>query len=144
MRRVALVLLIVLAGCSPVPDTALKLVTIESPDSGLSLRELPEQTLKSIGLPFGLAVVKTGGLAQRAGLKVGDVVYGVNQRKAKNLEEFNRLLAQQNGGRLGLLVRRGGSDFYVALDLAASGPREGMPKSVPPGLPPAKDTLLRT
>ena len=128
---------ILAAGCDPAPDTGLRLVTIESAQSGLSLRELPPHTLKSIGLPFGLAVVKSGGLAERAGLKVGDVIYGVNQNRAKSLEEFNRLLAA--GGREGLLVRRGATDFYVAVDLAEA-PRGPVPK----GLPPARETLLRT
>jgi S1-C subfamily serine protease len=142
MRRYALLLLgLLLWGCDPVPDTGLRLVTIESADAGLSLRELPPHILKSIGLPFGLAVVKSGGLAERAGLKIGDVVYGINQKKVGNLDEFNRLLAAQSGGRLGLLVRRGGTDFYVAVDLAGAGPpRDGTPK----GLPLPKDTLLRT
>jgi S1-C subfamily serine protease len=118
-----------------------QLATIESADAGLSLRELPPQTLRSIGLPYGLAVVRAGGLAERAGLKVGDVVYGINQKRVNNLDEFNRLLAQQSAGTLGLLVRRGETDFYVAVDLAgAAPPREGMPK----GLPPPRDTLLRT
>jgi S1-C subfamily serine protease len=142
MRRCALLLLgLLLWGCDPVPNTGLRLVTIEGAESGLSLRELPPQTLNSIGLPFGLAVVKAAGLAERAGLKIGDVVYGINQKKVKNLEEFNRLLAaQQGGGTVGLLVRRGRSDFYVAVDLAGAAPRDGMPK----GLPSSKDTLLRT
>lgn len=137
MRSLALLLLF-LASCSPAPDAGLKLVTIENPETGLSLRELPPETLRSIGLAYGLAVVRTGGLGDRAGLKVGDVVYGINQRKVKNLAEFNRLLAQQ-GGRLGLLVRRGRTDLYVPVDLATA-PREGAPK----GLPPLRDTLLRT
>jgi S1-C subfamily serine protease len=143
MRRYALLLLglLLTAACDPVPSTALKLVTIESAESGLSLRELPPQTLKSIGLPFGLAVVKAGGLAERAGLKIGDVVYGINQKKVRNLEEFNRLLAAQQGGStVGLLVRRGRSDFYVPVDLAGAAPRDSTPK----GLPSARDTLLRT
>lgn len=147
MRRYALLLLGLLVGaltaaCNPLPDTGLKLVTIESADAGLSLRELPPHILKSIGLPYGLAVVKAGGLAERAGLKIGDVVYGINQKKVRNLEEFNRLLAaQQGGGRVGLLVRRGGTDFYVAVDLAGAGPpRDGTPK----GLPSPRETLLRT
>jgi S1-C subfamily serine protease len=145
MRRYALLLLGLLvgtlaAGCNPLPETGLKLVTIESADAGLSLRELPPHILKSIGLPYGLAVVKAGGLAERAGLKIGDVVYGINQKKVRSLEEFNRLLAAQQG-RLGLLVRRGGTDFYVAVDLAgAAPPRDGTPK----GLPSPRDTLLRT
>jgi S1-C subfamily serine protease len=138
MRRLLLLVALFLAGCGPAPDGGLRLVTIEGPETGLSLRELPPQALKSIGLPYGLAVVRAGTLAERAGLKVGDVVYGVNHRRVKNLEEFSRLLAQGGGGRLGLLVRRGRSDFYVAVDLA--GPREGVPK-VP--LSP-RDTLLRT
>ena len=115
----------------------LRLVTIDSPDTGLSLRELPPQALRSVGLPFGLAIVKAGSLAERAGLRIGDVVYGVNQTKVKNLEDFNRLLAQQPSGTLGLLVRRGRSDFYVALDFA-SGPPNAAPR------PSSRDTLLRT
>lgn len=142
MRPSALLLLgFLLWGCNPLPDaTGLRLVTIESADAGLSLRELPPQALKSIGLPYGLAVVRAGGLAERAGLKIGDVVYGINQKKVNNLDEFNRLLAAQGGGRLGLLVRRGGTDFYVAVDLAGAAPRELAPK----GLPAPRDTLLRT
>jgi S1-C subfamily serine protease len=123
-----------------VPDTGLQLVTIEGADAGLSLRELPPHMLKSIGLPYGLAVVKAGGVAERAGLKIGDVVYGINQKKVKSLDEFNRLLAEQNGGKLGLLVRRGETDFYVAVDLAGAPPRDIVPK----GLPAPRDTLLRT
>lgn len=138
IMRPALLLVVLLAACTPEPDGGLRLVTIDNPHTGLALRELPPQTLKSIGLPYGLAVVKAGVLAERAGLKIGDVVYGVNHRTVKNLEEFNRLLAQESGGRLGLLVRRGRSDFYVAVDLL--GPREGIPR----GLTPPRDTLLRT
>jgi len=143
MRALALLLLALLASCSPAPEAGLKLVTIESADAGLSLRELPPQTLRSIGLTYGLAVVKAGGLAERAGLKIGDVVFGVNQKRVGSLEEFNRALSQGKRS-LDLLVRRGATDFYVAVDLAGagagSGAREGLPK-----IPPApKETLLRT
>ena len=137
MHRYALLLLVFLASCDPIPEAAaLKLVTIDSSEAGLSLRELPPQALRSIGLPFGLAVVKAGVLAERAGLKVGDVVYGIDQKKVENLEEFNRLLAQQGDGRFRLLVRRGRTDFYVALEPGS--PREGLPKTPP------RETLLRT
>lgn len=135
MPYVALLLAVLLASCSPTPDTGLKLVTVDA-DAGLSLRELPPQVLRSIGLSYGLAVVKTGGLAERAGLKIGDVVYGINQKRVNNLDEFNRLLSQRAGGRLGLLVRRGRSDFYVAVDLGSGG--------APKGPPAPRDTLLRT
>ena len=140
MRRYALLILVLLvSACEPGPRAGSKLVTIDSPEAGLSLQELPAGALKNLGLPFGLAVVRSGGIAERAGLKMGDVIYGVNQKKAGSLEEFNKLLAQHDSGKLGFLVRRGGSDFYVAVDFAgAPGPRD-LPK-----LPPSRDTLLRT
>jgi S1-C subfamily serine protease len=141
MRRYALLLAgLLLVACNPVADKGLKLVTIENGEAALSLRELPPQTLKSLGLPFGLAVVRAGALAERAGLKIGDVVYGINQNKVRNLQEFNRLLAAQGAASIGLLVRRGGSDFYVAVDLAGAPSRDGLPK----GVPASKETLLRT
>jgi S1-C subfamily serine protease len=143
MRRYALLVLVLLIGaCDPGPQAGPRLTTIDSPEAGLSLQELPSATLKTLGLPFGLAVVKAAGLAERSGLKMGDVIYGINQKKAASLEEFNRLLAQHDGGKLGFLVRRGGSDFYVAVDLAGVDPRE-MPRGLPKG-PPSRDTLLRT
>ena len=139
MRQYALLVLVLLVNaCDSGPQAGARLMTIDSPEAGLSLQELPSATLKTLGLPFGLAVVKAAGVAERSGLKMGDVIYGINQRKAQSLEEFNRLLAQHDGGKLGFLVRRGGSDFYVPVDLAGMGPRES-PKG-----PPSKDTLLRT
>ena len=135
MRRcIVLLLAVLLAGCNAEAERALRLVNVESTETGLSLRELPAETLKSIGLSYGLAVVRTGTSAERAGLRIGDVVYGVNQKRVKNLEEFNGLLSQHGDGRLGFLVRRGRTDFYVAVDLSAL-PRPG---------PSARDTLLRT
>lgn len=135
MRRcIVLLFAVLLAGCNAEAERALQLVTIESTENGLSLRELPPETLRSIGLSYGLAVVRTGVSAERAGLRIGDVVYGVNQNRVKSLDEFNRLLASRADGRLGFLVRRGRTDFYVAVDLSAL-PRPG---------PSARDTLLRT
>lgn len=134
-----LLLLLPLGACDIGAEAGAKLATIDSPEAGLRLQELPATALKNLGLPFGLAVVRAGGIAERSGLKMGDVIYGVNQKKAGSLEEFNKLLSQHDGGKLGFLVRRGGSDFYVAVDLAGvTAPRE------PPKLPPSRDTLLRT
>ena len=110
-----LVLALLAAGCSPAPeaDKDLKLVTIESPVAvGLSLRELPPSVLKSIGLPYGLVVVRADGRAGKAGLRMGDVVFGVNQERLRNLEDFGRLVAQENASAgMRLLVRRGKNDF---------------------------------
>lgn len=121
MRGAVLLLLACLGASSPAPEADLRLVTIHNAETGFSLR------------------VRMGGIAERAGLRIGDVVYGLNHKQVRSLEEFNRLLAQRAGGSIGLLVRRGQSDFYVSMDFSA-----GAPDRVPKGVPPPRDTLLRT
>ena len=130
MRRIFVAVVLALAACDA-PESQLRQVTIESPESlGLSLREVPSSALRAIGLAYGLSVVKAGSLAERAGLRVGDIVYAVNQQRLHKIEDFTRIVAAQPGS-IGLLVRRGKADFYVPMDLGGSGP-------------PPKDTLLRT
>ena len=141
MKAIVLGLLLALAACDA-GHPALRQVTIESPVAlGLSLRELPSEALRASGLVYGLSVVKAGMIAERAGLRVGDIVYAVNEERLRRIEDFARLVAAQTG-TLALLVRRGKSDFYVPMDLSAAAPRpfEGMPRFSPP----ARDTLLRT
>ena len=138
MRACLLLLAILLAGCEAPPAEKLRLVTLDADASGLALRELPGTVLESLGLPYGLAVVQAGHAAERAGLRIGDVVYGVNRTRVRNFEEFTRLVGQRADGRIGLLVRRGKTDFYVAVDLGRPRPPEGLPR------PPARDTLLST
>jgi S1-C subfamily serine protease len=143
MRRLGLLLLLATlatAACDA-PEEHARLVTLESHDRlGLSLRELPEATLRSIGLAYGLAVIRLGRAGERAGLRVGDVVYGVNETKIGNLQEFSKALTQLSAGPVSLLVRRGKTDLQVPMDLGVLQPEGGMLK-----LPrPATDTLLRT
>src|SRR3954471_20370067 len=110
----------VLAACDA-PESQLRQVTIESPASlGLSLREVPASILRSIGLGYGLSVVKAGSVAERAGLRPGDVIYAVNEKRLHSIEDFTRMVADQTGGSLSLLVRRGSADFYVPMDLSST------------------------
>ena len=141
LRRLALILLLALGGCDDAP-MRVALASVDDLDAiGLSLRELPRETLKSIGLSYGLVVVQAGAQAERAGLRLGDVVYGVNQKRIGSVAEFSSLVAAQPGAPLELLVRRGRTDFYVAMDPGGGAQRApGMPRVGPP----ARDTLLRT
>jgi PDZ domain len=129
------------AACDAPEEDTFRLVTVESQDRlGLSLQELPEATLKSIGLGYGLAVIRLGKEGERAGLRLGDVVFGVNQTRIRSLQEFSSALAQLQDGRLSLLVRRGKTDLQVPLEIGGLPPEDGvlrMPR-------PATDTLLRT
>jgi PDZ domain-containing protein len=140
MWRIALLLLCLAAAACDAPEEHWRLVTVESHDSlGISLRELPQATLNAIGLGYGLAVVRLGKAGELAGLRVGDVVYGVNQTKIRNLQDFSKALSQPVDGRVGLLVRRGKTDLYVPMDIGALRPDGGMLKG-----PRTTDTLLRT
>jgi len=137
LRLVAV--LLGLAACEAAPPDKLRLVTLAgSGPGGVSLRELPAPTLESIGLTYGLAVVHAGAAAERAGLRVGDVVYGIGRQPVRSLEEFSRRLAAHAGTTIGLLVRRGKKDFYVAMELDDQGAPAPWPGR------PARDTLLRT
>lgn len=139
MRTLALLLLLAAAGCDA-PEDHFQLITVESQDTlGMSLRELPKATLSSIGLGYGLAVIKLGSSAERAGLRLGDVVYGVNQTKIRNLQEFNKAIAQPVEGRVGLLVRRGKTDLYVPMAIGRLRTPDVLRSPRP-----ATDTALRT
>ncbi|HZM34111.1 MAG TPA: PDZ domain-containing protein [Burkholderiales bacterium] len=133
-----LAVLLWLVGCEAPPAEELRLVTLAGVDAGLSLRELPASALAPIGLSYGLAVVHAGEAAQRAGLRMGDVVYGIGREPVGSLEELSRRLTEHTGSMIGLLVRRGKKDFYVALELD----REAVPDPWPGRH--ATDTLLRT
>lgn len=141
MRLPALLLLLALAACDAAEEH-FRLVTLEEGgDSvGLSVRELPKATLSSIGLGYGLGVVKLGKAAERAGLRLGDVIYGVNQSRIYSVEEFSQAIAKPNDGRIGLLVRRGKTDLYVPMEFGALPQPEGLPR----GVRRPTDTLLRT
>jgi S1-C subfamily serine protease len=140
MLRLALLLVLALTACER-PEEHLRLVTVESADRlGLALRELPEATLRSIGLAYGLAVIRLGRAGELAGLRVGDVVYGVGEMRIGNLNDFSKALAGRSEGRVSLLVRRGSSDVQVAVDVRVLRPEGGMLKL--PRQP--RDTLLRT
>lgn len=135
LMRYLLIALVVLglAGCGEAESLRVVTVASTSPHGGLALREVPSPMLRNLKLAYGLTVVRAGEAAERAGLRVGDVIFGVEQKKIASLEDFYRAVAERRGDTLRLLVRRGGADVHVPVDFS-----NGLPGASP------RDRLLRT
>jgi S1-C subfamily serine protease len=134
MRYLVLALMVLgFAACGEPESLRVVTVASSSQHGGLALREVPNQVLRNLKLPYGLTVVKAGEAAERSGLRVGDVIYGVEQKRISSLEDFYRAVSERRGDTLKLLVRRGGTDMHVPVDFSG-----GLPGVVP------KDRLLRT
>lgn len=139
MRHAVLLLIVLALAAREAAEEQFRLVTLAGGDgAGLSLRELPKATLGSIGLGYGLGVVELGAAGRRAGLRIGDVIYGVNNSRIRSAEDFKQAVAKPNDGRVDLLVRRGKTDLYVPMDLGAGRHPDLVPRR------PLTDTLLRT
>jgi len=59
--------------------------------------------------------VDAGSAAAAAGLREGDVIQEVNRTPVTNLADFNRALQRVNEGNVLLLINRGGSTQYMAI-----------------------------
>ncbi|MBV8030315.1 MAG: PDZ domain-containing protein [Betaproteobacteria bacterium] len=97
--------MIVVVAAPPAPWNAL----------GLQVRELPAVTLRALGIPYGLMVSKVRAPADRTRILPGDVIVSVNQARFASIDEFNRLLASNRAGVVGLVVRRPDSDLYIPI-----------------------------
>lgn len=91
------------------------------PDSGalgFSVKDLsPAQ--RSRGLS-GVVVteIEPGGIAEENGIQSGDVIVSVNQKKVRNLAEYQRSMKDAtNTGAATLLIKRGSASIYFALKL---------------------------
>jgi len=85
---------------------------------GLSVKELSPE-LKARGVT-GVVVtdVEPGGVAEDSGIQPGDVIVSVNQKKVRNLAEYQKQIRNATGkGGAVLLVKRGGASIYFALKL---------------------------
>jgi len=89
---------------------------------GMTVQELTPEIARSLGLSETKGVVLTnvedGSPAEEAGLRRGDVLVEVNQKKIENLRDYRAAIGRVAGGdSLLLLVRRGDSVLYVALKM---------------------------
>jgi serine protease Do len=85
---------------------------------GLSVQELgAEQRARGLS---GVVVteLEPGGIAEDSGIQRGDVIVSVNQKKVRNLAEYQKAMKDANSrGAAALLIRRGNASIYFALKL---------------------------
>lgn len=93
--------------------------TRESNRIGLILSELTKEQKEQLEITNGLLVEDMQpGIASRSGVRVGDVIVGLNSKDIETIEQFNGLLNQvQPGKNIALLVRRGDMTTFITLKL---------------------------
>jgi serine protease Do len=88
---------------------------------GLFLRDLSPEEVRRFGVK-GVFVegVAPGSLAQRSGLRRGDIILAVNNEPVESVSQFNEKIERarsEQRTRVLLLIRRGGNNLYVVLYL---------------------------
>ncbi len=88
---------------------------------GLALRDLTPQEVRRFDVKGVLVVdVVQGSLAQKSGLRRGDIILMVNNQPVESVSDFEEKIEKaksEKRDRVLLLVRRGGNNFYVVLYL---------------------------
>lgn len=88
---------------------------------GLILRELTVQQKKKLNGKNGLLVIDAQGVAAQVGVRRGDVILGLNNTEARDLEQFNKQLESFAAGKtIALLVLRGESTLFVPVKIPAA------------------------
>jgi serine protease Do len=92
-------------------------------DLGMTVQELTPEIARNLGVSDIKGVVVTnvdeGSPANEAGIRRGDVILEVNQRKIETLKDYRGAIGRVGGAdSLLLLIRRGNNVLYVALKSA--------------------------
>jgi serine protease Do len=83
---------------------------------GLSVTDIPADRLSQLRLKGGVIVQGVEGVAERAGLRAGDIVLALNNTEVTNAAQFNQLVASADRSRtIVLLVQRGGNAQFVPI-----------------------------
>jgi serine protease Do len=90
---------------------------------GISARDVTPEMAGKLGLPPGtqgavVVDVLPGGLAAESDLRPGDVVVEVNRKPVRSVRDLARAAEEAQDKDLVLLVNRGGSTAYVAIERA--------------------------
>jgi serine protease Do len=88
---------------------------------GVSVQDLDYQTLRELNLPAstkGVVVTNLadGSSAVEAGIRPGDVIQEIDRSRTASLNDFERAMRRAPGHTMVLLINRGGSTRYVAVE----------------------------
>ena len=90
------------------------------PQIGITAVNIDEMYSSYLGLPMGIYVrgVAEGSAAELAGIRVGDVIIGVNDEAVTSMDELNNIKNQfKAGDTITLKINRDGEDIDIALVL---------------------------
>ena len=94
---------------------------VEAARLGIVVRDMTEEEGASVdAADRGVVVssVSTGGAAERAGIREGDLILMLDNRKVANGDDFSRLVAELPQGKaVSVLVQREGNPIFLALKL---------------------------
>ena len=94
---------------------------VEATRLGLVVRDMNEEERASVdAADRGVVVsgVSPGGPAQQAGIREGDLILMLNNRKVENGDDFARLVTDLPQGKaVSVLVQRQGNPIFLALKL---------------------------
>lgn len=84
---------------------------------GMILEPLSEESIEKLGVKNGLLVNKVGeGPAKKAGIRVGDVLVSINNKKITDIKILKKIVAELPENRpVAILVHRNGSPVFLAL-----------------------------
>lgn len=94
---------------------------VKRPYIGISGLDLDEKTASYYKLVVGIYVkdIETFSAAEKAGIKVGDVIIGVNGNKVTSMDELNNIKNTHNiGDEITLRVNRNGQEMDIKVTLA--------------------------
>ena len=98
---------------------------------GMTVKRLDPETAAALGIPKdtgGVMVGEVGGIAQRAGIRHGDVVLGINGEPVRDMVDFSKIARttdlQKKGAQLDI-IRRGVRMPILVLPPDGAGPTQG-------------------
>lgn len=89
---------------------------------GLSVGNIPDEQRRNLELDHGILVQSAQGPAARSGIRAGDLILTLDDTPITNVSHFARLLSQNAGKTVALLIRRGPARMFVPLKIPASFP----------------------